>query len=179
MQNQSVPVPCEDECRASQGGEGIHAAPAPSHPAPSYVSPGGRPSRPRLSRLLFRCCLPGLLATGLLTFLHHAAQAQATAPEGEAWVAESGTASFYGYTHRGRRTASGGRFDPNRMTGAHPWLPFGTRVRVTVAATGRSVVVTITDRMNQPRRVIDLSAGAARQLGILQQGLAQVLLSPT
>lgn len=114
----------------------------------------------------------------MLTFLHHTGHAQTAAQESDAWLPESGTASYYGQSHRGRRTASGGRFDPSRMTGAHPWLPFGTRVRVTVAATGRSVVVTITDRMDQPHRIIDLSAGAARKLGILQQGLAHVLLSP-
>lgn len=114
----------------------------------------------------------------MLALPHHSVHAHPAAQDGEAWLPESGTASYYGKTHRGRRTAAGGRFDPSKMTGAHPWLPFGTKVRVTVAATGRSVVVTITDRMDQPRRVIDLSAGAARKLGILHQGLAQVLLSP-
>jgi len=114
--------------------------------------------------------------TGLATFVSHGAHAANR--DGPSWLSQSGVASFYGPRHNGRRTAWGGRFDQNAMTGAHPWLPFGTRVRVTAAATGRSVVVVITDRMPARRRVIDLSMGAARQLGILRQGVARVSLSP-
>jgi len=93
-------------------------------------------------------------------------------------VLDSGTASYYGKAHQGKRTASGDRFDMAKMTAAHPWLPFGTRVRVTIAETGRSVVVTITDRIPSRTRILDLSVAAARQLGILRQGLAQVELTP-
>jgi rare lipoprotein A len=93
-------------------------------------------------------------------------------------VLDTGTASYYGRAHHGRRTASGERFDMNGLTAAHPWLPFGTRVRVTVAGTGRSVVVTITDRLYSHTRIVDLSQGAARLLGIIQQGLARVSLTP-
>ena len=92
-------------------------------------------------------------------------------------VVDSGTASYYGKAHHGRRTASGERFDMEAMTAAHPWLPFGTKVRVTIAGTDRSVVVTITDRLPSHKRIIDLSQGAARELGIIQQGLAQVVLT--
>ncbi len=60
------------------------------------------------------------------------------------------------------------------MTAAHPWLPFGTRIRVTHAATGRSVVVVINDRLPSKRRVLDLSLGAAQALGIIRQGVATV-----
>ncbi len=116
------------------------------------------------------------MLTGLATLPHHAAQAANRG--GESWLSESGVASFYGTRHNGRRTAEGGRFDQNAMTGAHHWLPFGTRVRVTALQTGRSVVVTITDRMGARRRIIDLSKGAARQLGIMGQGVALVSLSP-
>ncbi len=123
-----------------------------------------------------RRCLPGLLMTGLVTGVHQ--DASASNRGGESWLPESGVASFYGRRHDGRRTAAGGRFDQNAMTGAHPWLPFGTRVKVTAAATGRSVIVTINDRMAAPRRIIDLSMGAARLLGILHQGTARVSLSP-
>lgn len=92
-------------------------------------------------------------------------------------VVESGIASYYGRAHHGRRTASGERFDMNGMTAAHPWLPFGTKVRVTVEGTDRSVVVTITDRGPFRNRIIDLSQGAARELGILSQGVARVVLT--
>lgn len=127
------------------------------------------------ARNLARRCLPGLLATGLLSFPHHHARAQSSGVR-EAWLRETGTASFYGRDWQGRRTASGAVFNCNAMTAAHPWLPFGTRVRVTVRATGRSVVVIITDRPGTDRRVIDLSLGAARLLGIVQQGVAFVSL---
>ena len=90
---------------------------------------------------------------------------------------DSGTASYYGRAHHGRRTASGNRFDMWAMTAAHPSLPFGTKVRVTIDGTDRSIVVTITDRLPSKTRVLDLSQGAARELGILQQGLAQVVLT--
>ena len=108
----------------------------------------------------------------------------ATAPTAPAPVAQaapavidSGTASYYGKAHNGRRTASGERFNMEAMTAAHPWLPFGTKVRVTVQGTDRSIVVTITDRLPSHRRIIDLSQGAARELGIIQQGLAEVVLT--
>jgi rare lipoprotein A len=123
-----------------------------------------------------RRCLPGLLMTGLAMLGQHGAQAANRG--GESWLSERGIASFYGSRHNGRRTAQGGRFDQEAMTGAHHWLPFGTRVRVTALETGRSIVVTITDRMGARRRIIDLSKGAARSLGILGQGVALVSLSP-
>ena len=63
------------------------------------------------------------------------------------------------------------------MTAAHPWLPLGTKVLVTMEQTGRAVVVTITDRLPSGRRVIDVSLGAARALGFVGQGLAEVSLA--
>lgn len=84
----------------------------------------------------------------------------------------AGKASFYSH---GSRTASGARFNPHGLTAAHRTLPFGTKVRVTHAASGRSVVVTITDRGPFLRgRVIDLSLGAARVIGMTGAGIAQV-----
>lgn len=86
-----------------------------------------------------------------------------------------GIASFYGYDGSGNRTATGERFNPEGMTAAHRTLPFGTRVRVTNTRNGRSVVVRINDRGPFIRgRVIDLSYGAARVLGMLGRGLAPV-----
>jgi rare lipoprotein A len=95
-----------------------------------------------------------------------------------AWVGESGTASYYGPTYNGRRSASGARFDQMALTAAHPWLPFGTKVKVVLAGTDRSVIVTITDRLYSNRRVVDLSVAAARELGIIRRGVAQVSLQP-
>jgi rare lipoprotein A len=100
------------------------------------------------------------------------------APTPNAWVGEIGKASYYGPHYHGRRAASGARFDQMALTAAHPWLPFGTKVKVILAGTGRSVIVTITDRLYSSRRVVDLSVGAARQLGIVQRGVAQVSLLP-
>jgi rare lipoprotein A len=88
--------------------------------------------------------------------------------------AMTGLASYYG---SGERTATGERFDPSGMTAAHRTLPFGTRVRVTRVDTGDSVVVRINDRGPfKPGRVIDLSEGAARNLGMMGAGLASVRL---
>ncbi|MDJ0676945.1 MAG: septal ring lytic transglycosylase RlpA family protein [Calothrix sp. MO_167.B42] len=86
-----------------------------------------------------------------------------------------GLASFYGYDGSSNKTASGERFHPEKMTAAHRSLPFGTRVRVTNPRNGRSVVVRINDRGPFIRgRVIDLSYGAARVLGIIRRGVAPV-----
>ena len=76
-------------------------------------------------------------------------------------------ASYYGQSFAGRRTASGERFNPSAMTAAHRTLPFGTRVRVTHARTGKHVVVRINDRGPFIKgRAIDLSSGAARAIGM-------------
>jgi rare lipoprotein A len=85
----------------------------------------------------------------------------------------SGKASFYSY--RTGKTASGSLFNRNSLTAAHRNLPFGTRVRVTDLATSKSVMVVITDRGPRlPGRVIDLSLGAARTLGITDRGVIRV-----
>jgi rare lipoprotein A len=86
-----------------------------------------------------------------------------------------GIASFYGYDFAGNRTASGQRFNPEAMTAAHRSLPFGTQVRVTNTRNGRSVVLRINDRGPFIRgRVIDVSTGAARVLGMMGSGIAPV-----
>lgn len=84
----------------------------------------------------------------------------------------SGMASYYG-NESGSRTASGQRMNANAMTAAHRTLPFGTQVRVTHG--GRSVVVTINDRGPFVRgRVLDLSTGAARAIGLTGVGVGRV-----
>jgi rare lipoprotein A len=78
-----------------------------------------------------------------------------------------GHAHWYGGQFHGRRTASGAVFDKMKLTAAHPSLPFGTKVLVHSKHTGKEVVVTVTDRCPPlKQRCIDLSEGAARQLGI-------------
>ncbi|HEY6099884.1 MAG TPA: septal ring lytic transglycosylase RlpA family protein [Anaeromyxobacter sp.] len=88
-----------------------------------------------------------------------------------------GVASFYGRKFHGRRTASGARYDMHAFTCAHRTAPFGTRLRVTDLETGRSVVVTVTDRGPFVRgRVVDVSLAAARALGMVERGVARVRL---
>jgi rare lipoprotein A len=87
----------------------------------------------------------------------------------------SGQASWYGPGFHGRRSASGEIFNQNAMTAAHRTLPFGTQVRVTNTNNGQSVVVRINDRgPYSGGRVIDLSAAAARSLGMTRSGVAPV-----
>lgn len=88
----------------------------------------------------------------------------------------TGTASWYGPGFHGRRTASGERFDQDHLTAAHRLWAFGTRVRVTLLSTGRSVVVTINDRIPRKDRIIDVSRGAARALGLIGPGIGKVHL---
>jgi rare lipoprotein A (peptidoglycan hydrolase) len=91
---------------------------------------------------------------------------------------QTGIASWYGGARwQGNRTASGARYDQNQLTAAHATLPLGTKVRVTLEGTDRSVVVLINDRPGTRRRIIDLSRSAAAELGILNQGVAVVTLS--
>ena len=88
-----------------------------------------------------------------------------------------GVASWYGYPHHGRITASGRRFNMYEMTAAHRTLPLGTRLRVTNLTNGRAVTVTITDRGPFVKnRVLDLSYAAAREIGMVGPGTAPVQL---
>jgi rare lipoprotein A len=89
----------------------------------------------------------------------------------------TGRVSWYGPGFHGRRTANGERFDKAEMTAAHRTLPFGTLVRVVETSSGKSVLVRINDR--GPfcgGRVLDLSEGAARRLGIIGRGTASTRL---
>ncbi|MBD3320506.1 MAG: septal ring lytic transglycosylase RlpA family protein [Chitinivibrionales bacterium] len=88
-----------------------------------------------------------------------------------------GVASYYGRKFHGKKTASGERFDMFAHTAAHRSLPFGTKVKVTNLDNGKSVIVTINDRGPYKKgRIIDLSKGAARKIGLVQTGTARVRL---
>jgi rare lipoprotein A len=85
-----------------------------------------------------------------------------------------GIASFYKFDSK---TASGEQFNPSELTAAHRTLPFGTRLRVTNIASGRSVTVRINDRGPfVPGRVIDVSHSAAEELGMIDRGISKVKL---
>lgn len=86
-----------------------------------------------------------------------------------------GFASWYGPGFHGAMSASGERFNANAMTAAHRSLPFGTQVKVTNMDNGRSVVVRINDRGPYAHnRVIDISEGAARIIGLINSGVAPI-----
>lgn len=80
----------------------------------------------------------------------------------------TGSATWYGSQHHGRKTSSGEVFNKNQMTAAHKYLPFGTKVKVTNIATQESVVVKINDRgaFRRKGHIIDLSEAAARRINV-------------
>lgn len=86
-----------------------------------------------------------------------------------------GKASWYGPKFHGRPTASGEIFNQHSFTAAHPYLGFGTKVRVTNLNNGRSVIVRINDRGPfVHNRIIDLSKAAASTIGLIRSGIAPV-----
>jgi rare lipoprotein A len=88
-----------------------------------------------------------------------------------------GIASWYGPGYDGHRTSSGEVFDQDALTAAHAYWAFGTRVKVTFPATGKSVVVRINDRFPSHKgRAIDLSRGAAKAIGLIGPGTGEVRL---
>jgi len=88
-----------------------------------------------------------------------------------------GTASWYGDYFQGRATASGEPYDMNDLTAAHPSLPLGTRIRVTNLRNGRAVILRVNDRGPVvDGRIIDVSYGAARVLGMSGTGVQRVRL---
>ena len=90
-----------------------------------------------------------------------------------------GIASYYANKFHGRRTTSGERYHPEKMTAAHQSLPLGTRVRVRNLANDREVTVVVNDRCRKKSiPFIDLSRAAARKLGFLGKGIAKVAIMP-
>ena len=90
---------------------------------------------------------------------------------------QSGKASFYAKKFSGRKTASGERLHHDSLTCAHRTYPFGTQLKVTNPANGNTVIVRVTDRGPYVKgRIIDLSVRAAKELGIISQGIAPVIV---
>ncbi|QSA98204.1 septal ring lytic transglycosylase RlpA family protein [Methylococcus sp. EFPC2] len=115
-----------------------------------------------------------LLTIGLASFctLGHARTA---GPEGLSEGKRIGKASYYSDKFHGRRTASGERYDRNALTADHPFLPFGTVLRVTNLQNHRSVEVRVNDRHRlRGGRVLDLSRRAASELRFVGAGVAMV-----
>ena len=93
-------------------------------------------------------------------------------------ISSEGLASWYGKQFAGRKTANGERFEPGGLTAAHRTLKFGTCVEVELLSNGRKVQVRINDRGPFVHdRIIDLSEEAAKQLGLLDEGVGEVRLS--
>ena len=86
-----------------------------------------------------------------------------------------GKASYYGNKFHCRRTSDGSRYHKDSLTCAHRTLPFGTLLKVRNQKNGREVVVKVTDRGPfGPGRIVDLSMAAAREIGMVQQGVVPV-----
>ena len=90
-----------------------------------------------------------------------------------------GFASYYASRFEGRRTTSGHRYNPEKLTAAHESLPLGTVVRVVNTASNQEVHVTITDRCApKPFHFIDLSRAAAKKIGLWGKGRIKVVIIP-
>ena len=122
-----------------------------------------------------------LPVVAMLVFIPGCATRSSAPPRPAAVEVREGLASYYGPGFHGKLTASGARFDMHAMVAAHPTYPFGSLVRVTNLANGRAIDVRVLDRgpAQGPRAagvLIDLSYGAARALGFLDDGLTRVRL---
>jgi rare lipoprotein A len=129
-----------------------------------------------MKKLVMGCALAGLIA---LSAKSEAKLSASTAPPRVPAVpkeeAEVGVASWYGQEFQGNTTASGEVFDLNRLTAAHPTLPFGTTIRVTNLMNSKKILLRVNDRgPHFARRVLDVSWAAARRLGFVNSGTTKV-----
>jgi rare lipoprotein A len=106
--------------------------------------------------------------------LAQAPAASTPAPAPATRDASTGKAAYYGKKLQGRKTASGEPFDMNKLTAASNDHPFGTKLKVTNVANGKSVEVRVNDRLTAGDRIIDLSYAAAQQIGMVKAGIAEV-----
>lgn len=117
------------------------------------------------------------LACGCLSSLpvYRGPGSSVTSPVG---LQQRGVASYYGEAFQGRMTANGEVFDMNALTCAHRTLPFGTIVEVTNLDNGNRVTVRVNDRGPYVSgRIIDLTRRAARELDMIDSGIAEVMLT--
>src|SRR4051794_25979044 len=122
----------------------------------------------------------GKLALLGLVLLVPATVAVAEDGQGQPVFRQEGQASYYGDNAKGKKTASGERFDPAKPLAAHPTLPLGSEGTGKSPETGKEVTVKVIDRgPNAPDRDIDLSKGAAKKLGITKEGVAPVEIEAT
>lgn len=122
--------------------------------------------------------------TGFKAQPSHRSHARAYTIKGKRYVpfantitdfSQVGTASWYGPGFHGKRTANGEKYNQNLMTAAHKELPLNSVVKVTRVSTGESITVRINDRGPfHGNRIIDLSYGAAKKLGIVNKGSDKV-----
>ena len=92
-------------------------------------------------------------------------------------VSEEGVANFYNDSFQGKKTSSGEPYDKNGLTAAHKKLAYGTKVKVTNVANGKSVVVTVNDKLGASSpAVIDVTRRAAEELDFVKAGKATVKL---
>lgn len=123
---------------------------------------------------------PSLLALAALALLLPSVPVLAGDAGEEVIYVERGEASYYGRGFHGKETASGETFNQNDLTAAHRKLPLGTEAKVTNLENGKSVKVEVNDRGPYAKgRVIDLSKGAAKKLGIDDEGTAKVKIEAT
>ena len=148
--------------------------------------PVQREKRPRGAGFVWVSCLAlvAYLGTAVASGNRERLWESLSLPEDRAEVSSSsfrtlGRASWYGPHFDGQPTANGETFDMNALTAAHRTLPLGSRVLVHNLENDRRVVVRINDRGPYIQgRDIDLSYGAARQLGMVPDGLARVEITP-
>jgi rare lipoprotein A len=136
----------------------------------------------RLAMVFFVCQLLLMLHTLPLQaeeVAPHGSTVENVGPKAETDEGMVGIASYYAKRYNGRKTNSGARYDPEKLTAASADLPLGTRVKVVNLANGQEVVVTVNDRCRKKKiPFIDLSRAAARTLGFLGKGIARVRISP-
>jgi len=129
--------------------------------------------RVSVRRLLGTLLLCGMVAVSASSCIPYTSRTMNLEPA--VLLTQVGIASWYGPKFHGRKTASGQVYDMYGKTAAHKTLPFGSVVRVTDLKTGKNTIVIINDRGPFVEgRIIDLSLGAAQEIGLDKNGLARV-----
>ena len=129
---------------------------------------------------LWALCMMGSCCPGEASYpsVRESSGGEQSSPDSEEAAGDvmRGQVSYYSNKLAGRRTASGERYDPKKLTAASRTLPFGTRVKVTCLDTGTSVIVRVNDRgpYGHRKRILDISRRAAEELGIIRDGLGRV-----